>query len=76
MYSRGSQGVGSLERGPVLAPDIDASLNAARQYSIPATTIFHDGNNDTLITGLSKRLHNKDSVPENLPNNQTFPLPR
>ncbi|XP_067928078.1 uncharacterized protein [Watersipora subatra] len=63
VYSRGSQGVGSLEKGPVLPPDIDVTLNASRQYSIPATTIFHDGNNDALITGLSKTLHSKDSVP-------------
>lgn len=31
----------------------------SRQYSIPASTVFHDGNNDTLVTGSSIALFNK-----------------
>lgn len=61
VYSRGSQVAGDIERAPLLPPsDMELTLNSARQYSIPATTRFHDGNNDTLITGSSKRLHAKD----------------
>lgn len=77
VYSRGSQGVGNTDRGLILAPDIDASLNSARQYSIPATTSFHDGNNDTFITGSSKMLHSKDSVSSNdVQQNRTVQMPR
>ena len=76
MYSRGSQGAGDPERGPLLPPDIELTINSARQYSIPATTKFHDGNNDTLITGSSKRLHAKDLAPEAPPTSRMLTKPK
>ena len=76
VYSRGSQGAGDPERGPLLPPDIELTINSARQYSIPATTKFHDGNNDTLITGSSKRLHAKDLAPEAPPTSRMLTKPK
>lgn len=43
-------------------PMVNGAQTQIRQYSIPATTLFHDGKNDSLVTGSSIQLRTKTST--------------